>query len=129
VSGGEGQRVRLGRAMLQPQPWLVILDEPFRGLDREKRRQLLQDARQIWASTTLICITHDVSETLAFPHVLVIEEGRIIENGDPSKLKEQPDSRYSALLEAEEAVRQKLWASTSWRRFTIDGGKLSESPD
>jgi ATP-binding cassette subfamily B protein len=127
VSGGEGQRVRLGRAMLHPEPRLVILDEPFRGLDREKRRQLLQEARAIWAATTLVCITHDVSETLAFPHVLVMEEGRIVEDGNPSILKEQPGSRYSALLEAEEAVRKNLWASAGWRRFTIDGGKLSET--
>jgi len=127
VSGGEGQRVRLGRAMLHPHPRLVILDEPFRGLDREKRRQLLKDAREIWKSTTLICITHDVSETLAFPHVLVIEEGRIIEDGDPARLRDRPDSRYRTLLEAEEAVRQKLWASAEWRRFTIDSGKLSEN--
>jgi len=54
VSGGEGQRVRLGRAMLQPQPRLVILDEPFRGLDREKRRELLLEARRMWVATTLI---------------------------------------------------------------------------
>jgi ATP-binding cassette subfamily B protein len=127
VSGGEGQRVRLGRAMLHPAPRLVILDEPFRGLDREKRHQLLQDARSIWAATTLICITHDVSETQAFPHVLVMEEGRIVEDGDPSFLKERPGSRYAALLEAEEAVRKNLWASAGWRRFTIEGGKLNES--
>ena len=45
VSGGEGQRVRLGRAMSRAGARLVILDEPFRGLDREKRRGLLKTAR------------------------------------------------------------------------------------
>ncbi len=48
VSGGEGQRVRLGRAMLRSDVRLVILDEPFRGLDRDKRRELLARARQFW---------------------------------------------------------------------------------
>ena len=41
VSGGEGQRVRLGRALLRTGVRLVILDEPFRGLDIEQRRLLL----------------------------------------------------------------------------------------
>jgi ABC-type transport system involved in cytochrome bd biosynthesis fused ATPase/permease subunit len=48
VSGGEGQRVRLGRGLLRPGARLVILDEPFRGLDRECRRELLACARRWW---------------------------------------------------------------------------------
>ncbi|HZU51205.1 MAG TPA: ATP-binding cassette domain-containing protein, partial [Sphingomicrobium sp.] len=48
VSGGEGQRVRLGRALLRPNVRLVILDEPFRGLGREQRRDLLARARRLW---------------------------------------------------------------------------------
>ena len=49
VSGGEGQRVRFGRALARRGVRLVILDEPFRGLDREQRRALLQRARQVVA--------------------------------------------------------------------------------
>ncbi|MEZ4860194.1 MAG: ATP-binding cassette domain-containing protein [Caldilineaceae bacterium] len=70
VSGGEGQRVRLGRALLRPNARLVILDEPFRGLDRAKRRQLLHNARSHWRNTTFLCITHDVGETQHFGRVL-----------------------------------------------------------
>jgi ABC-type transport system involved in cytochrome bd biosynthesis fused ATPase/permease subunit len=46
VSGGEGQRVRLGRALLKRGVRLAVLDEPFRGLDRDQRRELLARARQ-----------------------------------------------------------------------------------
>jgi ATP-binding cassette subfamily B protein len=60
VSGGEGQRVRFGRALVRPGVRLVILDEPFRGLDREHRRILLERARQVWREATLLCITHDM---------------------------------------------------------------------
>jgi ATP-binding cassette subfamily B protein len=125
VSGGEGQRVRLGRAFLRKDARLVILDEPFRGLDRAQRRQLLQQARQHWQASTLICITHDVSETLGFPRVVVIEDGRIVEDGEPDKLSQQIGTRYQALLEAEEAVREGLWASGEWRRYNLAGGQLS----
>src|SRR5581483_4426636 len=86
VSGGEGQRVRLGRAMLRRGVQLVILDEPFRGLDREKRRELLARAREFWRGCTLVCITHDLSETQEFDRVLVVEGGRIAEDGTPEDL-------------------------------------------
>jgi ATP-binding cassette subfamily B protein len=126
VSGGEGQRVRLGRAMLREDVRLVILDEPFRGLDREKRRRLLQAARRQWHGQTLLCITHDIGETQAFPRVLVIENGRIVEDAAPEILAANPASRYRAILSAEQAVRQELWDSAEWRRLRIDKGVLEE---
>ena len=122
VSGGEGQRVRLGRAILRSGVRLVILDEPFRGLDRAQRRRLLQDARAHWAEATLICITHDVSETLGFERVLVIEDGRIVEQGAPAKLSATEGARYQELLQAEEDVRIRLWEGANWRRFSVQNG-------
>src|SRR5262249_54592318 len=80
VWGGEGQRVRLGRALIKADARLVILDEPFRGLDREKRKTLLEQARDLWRDATLLCITHDVGETLGFDRALVMDKGRIIED-------------------------------------------------
>jgi ABC-type multidrug transport system fused ATPase/permease subunit len=127
VSGGEGQRVRLGRAMLRPGVRLVILDEPFSGLDRERRRELLARARRLWPDTTLLCVTHDVGETQAFERVLVIEGGQVVEDGPPAALVERPGSRYRALLEAEEEVREGLWSSDTWRQLWLDGGQLVEN--
>jgi ABC-type multidrug transport system fused ATPase/permease subunit len=124
LSGGEGQRVRLGRAMLRPGIRLAILDEPFRGLDREKRRLLLARARRLWPGSTLLCITHDVAETLSFERVLVVEGGRIVEDGSPEALAGLPDSRYRALLEAEKAVRKNLWSGEKWRRLRLDNGTI-----
>jgi ATP-binding cassette subfamily B protein len=124
VSGGEGQRVRLARAMLRPKVRLAILDEPFRGLDREQRRVLLVRTRQLWHNATLICITHDVGETVEFDRVLVIENGRIVDDGNPRELSRRTDSRYYALLQAENAVREKLWSDEKWRKIWL--GKQSE---
>jgi len=126
VSGGEGQRVRLGRAMLQSGVRLVILDEPFRGLDREQRRELLTRARRMWRHATFLCITHDVSETLAFTRVLVVEGGQIVEDGPPIDLAKQPGSRYQAMLATEAAVREELWSSAAWRRLELKEGLLLE---
>jgi ATP-binding cassette subfamily B protein len=126
VSGGEGQRVRLGRALLNTNAQLVILDEPFRGLDREKRRELLARARRLWRNSSLLCITHDIAETLEFERVLVINMGRIVEDAPPSELASRTDSLYRSLLDAEEEVRAGMWASDEWRRFVIERGSLIE---
>jgi ATP-binding cassette subfamily B protein len=132
LSGGEGQRVRFARAMTRPRARLVVLDEPFRGLDRACRRTLLQRARGLWRGATLLCITHDVCETRDFKRVLVIESGRVVEDGPPARLAGEATSRYRALLEAEEAVRAGLGSGASWRRLRLAGGRLigpeSEGP-
>ncbi len=126
LSGGEGQRVRLGRALLQTDVRLALLDEPFRGMDRNHRRQLLNEARHWWANATLLCVTHDVEETLSFKRVLVVEDGRIIEDDDPSQLAAR-DSRYRDLLNAEKLVRQELWKGKAWRRIHIKNGHVEST--
>ncbi|HEV3051668.1 MAG TPA: ABC transporter ATP-binding protein, partial [Longimicrobium sp.] len=114
VSGGEGQRVRFGRAWLRGDARLVVLDEPFRGLDRERRHALLAEARRAWAGATLLCITHDVGETSGFDRVLVVEDGRIAEDGAPADLAARPDSAYARLLAAETAVRARFGHAAGW---------------
>ncbi len=126
VSGGEGQRVRLGRALLRPNVRLAILDEPFRGLDRQQRQQLLANARQHWQTATLLCITHDVTETQDFDRVLVLEGGRIVEDGAPQALAAQLGSRYRAMLAADTLIRQETWTGADWRQLWLDGGQLRE---
>ncbi len=126
VSGGEGQRIRLGRAILRENARLVILDEPFRGLDREKRRELLRRARRLWRHCTLLCITHDLEETQQFDRVLVIEHGRLAQDGSPEQLCRSVDSRYSHLLDAEAQTRSGLWSSRLWHRVHIHSGRIVE---
>jgi ATP-binding cassette subfamily B protein len=126
VSGGEGQRVRLGRALNKKEVRLAILDEPFRGLDRAARRALLVQARARWRDATMLCITHDVGETQAFERVVVVENGRIVEDAAPATLAARPGSRYRAMLDAEEEVRRGLWQGADWRRLWIEGGELQE---
>jgi ATP-binding cassette subfamily B protein len=125
VSGGEGQRVRLGRAVQRGRARLVILDEAFRGLDRARRHDLLARARRLWQGTTLIAVTHDVGETRHFPRVLVIEGGRVVEDGPPDALLGE-GTRYRALVDAEESVRRGLWGGRAFRRLTLARGRISE---
>ena len=127
LSGGEGQRVRMARALLQAHPRLVLLDEPFRGLDRPQRRALMREARSWWRRSTLLCVTHDVSETLQFPRVLVVQDGRIVEDGAPDQLVAAP-SRYRELVDAEIGLRKSLWGGKGWRRLELRDGLLAAGP-
>jgi ABC-type bacteriocin/lantibiotic exporter with double-glycine peptidase domain len=127
VSGGEGQRVRLGRAMLRRSPRLVILDEPFSALDREQRQELMRLVRRLWRDATLLCITHDVSESVEFERVLVVDKGQIVQSGAPSQLLQQSGSRYEQLLQADQAVHQQVWSKAAWRWIRLERGQISES--
>ncbi|MFY0528126.1 ATP-binding cassette domain-containing protein [Archangium gephyra] len=126
LSGGEGQRVRLGRALLRPGVRLVIFDEPFRGLERDRRTELLERARRSFEGATLLCITHDISETRSFDRVLVIEGGRLVEDGAPRTLAAHEGSHYRALLEEEEGMQRALSGREGWRRLVLDQGVLTE---
>jgi len=126
LSGGEGQRVRLARGLNRDGARLVILDEPFRGLTRGQRRDLLQKVRNHWQQATLIFISHDVEDTFTFDRVLVMGDGKIIEDGIPGALVANADSHYLQLLNSERSVRELIWNSTDWRRLRLEDGKLIE---
>lgn len=128
VSGGQGQRVRLARAMLRSGVRLALLDEPFRGLDRSRRARLLAESRRLWRDITLFCVTHDVAQTTEFDRVLVVEHGRIVENGKPHELLADAGSRYAELLRADRDNFQLLWSNQSWRHWWLANGQLEEKP-
>jgi ABC-type bacteriocin/lantibiotic exporter with double-glycine peptidase domain len=128
LSGGEGQRVRMARGLLRQQARLVILDEPFRALERSRRQAFLARARQHWRGATLLCVTHDIADTHDFDRVLVIEAGRVVEDGVPATLATDSASRYHALLAAEADVRTSLWSAPFWRRLYLGDKGLREGP-
>ena len=91
-------------------------------MDRDRRSALLVEALKRWRGVTLLCVTHDVGETRLFDRVLVIDDGRIVEDGKPETLA-ATSSRYRALLDAEGDVLDQLWDSGDWRRIVIRDGR------
>jgi ABC-type transport system involved in cytochrome bd biosynthesis fused ATPase/permease subunit len=71
----------------------------------------------------LLCVTHDVSETASFDRVLVVEDGKIVEDGNPARLAWK-ETRYRDLLDAERSVRGRLWAGDYWRRIWVENGNV-----
>jgi ABC-type sulfate/molybdate transport systems ATPase subunit len=93
ISGGQARRVSLAR-MLARKPQLILLDEPFAGLDRQLTRELITDLL-FWSETLLfsmIAVDHQ-AEVLArlCPHrVIALEEGQIIQQGTWDQLRSEP---------------------------------------
>ena len=126
LSGGEGQRVRLGRGLMRPLARLVILDEPARGLDRSMRLEVVRRCREQWTKATLLCVTHDVAQTLEFPRVIVMHRGRVVEDGPPAALAANSQTWYFRMLESEAQGRRRLWSADSWRRVLVRDGTVEE---
>jgi ABC-type bacteriocin/lantibiotic exporter with double-glycine peptidase domain len=126
LSGGQGQRVRLGRALGRPDVGLALLDEAFRGLDRGRRRALTEAARARWAEATLLCVTHDVGDAGRFPRVIVIDGGRVVQDGPPEALLADTEGLYARLVAEEQAVLAALEGGVDWRRWRIEAGRLVE---
>ena len=82
--------MRLGRALLRPDVRLVILDEPFRGLDRDARHALMAFVREHWRGATLVCVSHDVAETQDFDRVLVVDAGAHCRGRRPARAGRAP---------------------------------------
>ncbi|WP_394849783.1 ATP-binding cassette domain-containing protein [Pendulispora brunnea] len=123
LSGGEGQRVRIGRALVRENVRLVLLDEAFRGLERPRRRALVQRARAAWPHATMLVVSHDVSDTLDFDRVILMDSGAIAEEGCPAELLSAP-TRYRALALADRTARANLLSGTVWKRLRLEGGRL-----
>jgi len=125
LSGGEGQRVRLARALARPGARLVLLDESWRGLDRARRKELLSAVRAWWESATLLYVTHSPTEALAFDRAIVLERGRLVEDGRPAELAAIEGSRLGQLLEGERRLEQVVSAAAGWKRMSLVDGRLS----
>lgn len=94
LSGGQQQRVALARA-LAPEPAVVLLDEPFNGLDRALRAAVRDEvvAALRSAGATAVLVTHDQEEALSVADsVAVVSGGQIVQVGSPVTVYREPVS-------------------------------------
>ncbi|NAW01280.1 ATP-binding cassette domain-containing protein, partial [Salmonella sp. hn-h4] len=85
LSGGEQRRLGLARGLLHNAP-LWLLDEPTEGLDAETERHILALLRKHCLGKTLILVTHRLYSLEKMDKICVMEEGRIVEQGDHQTL-------------------------------------------
>lgn len=98
LSGGQAQRVAIARA-LAAEPAMLLLDEPMAALDATATPQLQVLLRQVLAQRTTLLVTHDMVDALALAdRIVVLEEGRIVQDGLPREVLAAPRSRFAAEL-------------------------------
>ena len=98
LSGGEQRRLGLARILLNNAP-ILLLDEPTEGLDRETERHILRLILQHAENKTLIMVTHRLSSIEQFDKICVIDNGRLIEEGDYNSLIKKENGFFKRLIE------------------------------
>lgn len=100
LSGGQRQRLSIARAILRDAP-ILVLDEPTTGLDNQNARDILDAISTLMEGRTTIIISHDLQLIRRAQRIVVIDQGRIVEEGDHATLY---DARglYTALYQAAE---------------------------
>ena len=100
LSGGQAARVAIARALVF-RPEVLILDEPTAALDVEATAQVSAVLRQrlMGAGITTLLVSHDIAEVLALAsHMIVMGEGRVVEEGSPARVLASPTSVFAARL-------------------------------
>jgi iron(III) transport system ATP-binding protein len=106
LSGGQQQRVALARAVA-PDPAVMLLDEPFAGLDRRLREQVRGDVLRLLEETgaAVLLVTHDPEEAMALSdRIALMRQGTIEQDGTPSALYDQPATAFVARFLGETTV-------------------------
>ncbi len=97
LSGGERQRIAIARALYR-NPKLLILDEATSALDSVSERRVMENLKNMQSGTSIIAIAHRTSTLEACDRILVLEDGKLIDEGKASKLRK--DSRAFVELSA-----------------------------
>ena len=100
LSGGQRQRVALARAVLKDAP-ILILDEATSALDSEVEAAIQDSLEELMAGKTVIAIAHRLSTIQRMDRIVVLDDGRIVEQGSHAELL------------AAEGLYARLWARQS----------------
>lgn len=107
LSGGQRQRIAIARALLV-NPRILILDEATSALDYESEALIKANMKKIAAGRTVLTIAHRLSTVRSCDRIIVIEKGKIIEQGTHDELIKLKGSRYGYLWDCQ--VNDKLEA-------------------
>ena len=112
LSGGQAQRVALARA-LATEPSLLLLDEPLSAIDVAIAPGLRQLLRRVLRERSAVVVTHDVLDAaLLADRVVVLDHGRVVEQGSTSQVLARPTSDFAARIAGLNLVRGRAEGQT-----------------
>ncbi|MFT3766891.1 MAG: ABC transporter ATP-binding protein [Minicystis sp.] len=97
LANGERQRIAIARTLLKD-PAIVLLDEPTSCLDVEGEIAVQQAIERLAAGRTTVLIAHRLASTTRADRVVVMDEGRVVEEGPPADLLRRPNGRYRRMM-------------------------------
>ena len=97
LSGGMAQRVVMAMGSCG-EPGLVIADEPTRGIDKENTALFLKNLDAMFSSSAVLLITHDISAASSCDEMLVMKDGKVIEQGTSFQILHEPENEYTHML-------------------------------
>lgn len=104
LSGGQKQRVAIARALLL-EPQILIFDDPLSAVDAEKEELVLGNLRTFFSGRTCMIIAHRISAVMHADHILVLDHGRVVEEGTHSELI-SIDGIYQRIWKLQQAERR-----------------------
>jgi subfamily B ATP-binding cassette protein HlyB/CyaB len=96
LSGGQRQRIAIARALVT-QPRILILDEATSALDYESEQIIRENMREMTRGRTVIIIAHRLAAVQCCERIIVVKDGRIVEDGPPTELRKRAGGAYATL--------------------------------
>ena len=103
LSGGERQRISIARALLKNAP-IVLLDEATASLDVENETKVQGALSRLLAGKTVLVIAHRMRTVMSADKIVVLDGGRVAEQGKPSELMEREDSLFKKMVELQSST-------------------------
>jgi ABC-type sugar transport system ATPase subunit len=130
LSGGEQQRVALGRAMVR-HPKAFLMDEPLTNLDAELRADMRAELKHVQQrlNSTMIYVTHDQTEAMALGHrIAIMNNGRLEQLGAPMEVYDRPATLFAARFIGSPPMNL-IEAEVTNGHLTAAGGLTIAAPD
>lgn len=102
LSGGERQRISIARALLKDAP-IVLLDEATASLDVENETKVQGALSRLLQGKTVLVIAHRMRTVEAADKIVVLDKGKVVEEGNPAELKEKEGSVFKHMAELQQA--------------------------
>jgi len=116
LSGGQRQRISIARAIVRNAP-ILLLDEATSALDNESEAKVQQALDRVMDKRTTLVIAHRLSTVVNADHIVVLEDGHLVEEGTHDSLAHKPDGLYARFYRMQTEKAQSL----------LDGGEQEES--